>query len=246
MVERICIRQNAGGDIMIELNKAGRRYQVGQGEFWALRDITLSVPDAQLVTVLGPSGSGKSTLLNLVGGIDRADTGSVRVAGVDLSATSDQGLTQFRRECVGFVFQFFNLIPNLTVRENVEVTADIAAKPLAIDDVLEAVGLAALAGRFPSELSGGEQQRVSLARAVIKNPSLLLADEPTGSLDFATSRDILHLLVHINDTYHTTIMLVTHNAAIADMSDRVIRLRSGEVEEDRMVGRRVKPEEVTW
>lgn len=231
---------------MIELNKAGRRYRVGQGEFWALRDITLSIPDAQLVTVLGPSGSGKSTLLNLVGGIDRADTGSVRVAGVDLSATSDQGLTQFRRERIGFVFQFFNLIPNLTVRENVEVTADIAATPLAIGDVLEAVGLAAMADRFPSELSGGEQQRVSLARAVIKNPSLLLADEPTGSLDFATSRDILRLLVHINDTYQTTIMLVTHNAAIADMSDRVIRLRSGEVEEDRMVGRRVKPEEVTW
>jgi putative ABC transport system ATP-binding protein len=231
---------------MIELNKAGRRYHVGQGEFWALRDITLSIPDAQLVTVLGPSGSGKSTLLNLVGGIDRADTGSVQVAGVDLAAMSDQGLTQFRRERIGFVFQFFNLIPNLTVRENVEVTADIAAKPLAINDVLEAVGLAAMADRFPSELSGGEQQRVSLARAVIKNPSLLLADEPTGSLDFATSRDILRLLVHINETYQTTIMLVTHNAAIADMSDRVIRLRSGEVEEDRMVGRSVKPEEVTW
>jgi putative ABC transport system ATP-binding protein len=231
---------------MIELNKAGRRYHVGQGEFWALRDITLSIPDAQLVTVLGPSGSGKSTLLNLVGGIDRADTGSVQVAGVDLAAMSDQGLSQFRRERIGFVFQFFNLIPNLTVRENVEVTADIAAKPLAINDVLEAVGLAAMADRFPSELSGGEQQRVSLARAVIKNPSLLLADEPTGSLDFATSRDILRLLVHINETYQTTIMLVTHNAAIADMSDRVIRLRSGEVEEDRMVGRSVKPEEVTW
>ncbi len=231
---------------MIELDKAGRRYHVGQGELWALRDITLSIPDAQLVTVLGPSGSGKSTLLNLVGGIDRADTGSVRVAGVDLAAASDQGLTQFRRERIGFVFQFFNLIPNLTVRENIEVTSDIATKPLAIDELLEAVGLSAMAGRFPSELSGGEQQRVSLARAVIKNPSLLLADEPTGSLDFATSRDILRLLVHINDTYQTTIMLVTHNAAIADMSDRVIRLRSGEVEEDRMVGRRVKPEEVTW
>ncbi|MHB8071171.1 MAG: ABC transporter ATP-binding protein [Candidatus Cryosericum sp.] len=232
--------------MMIDLNKAGRRYQVGQGEFWALKDITLSIPDGQLVTVLGPSGSGKSTLLNLVGGIDHADTGSVRVAGVDLSTTSDQGLTLFRRERVGFVFQFFNLIPNLTVRENVEVTADIASKPLHIDDILEAVGLFAMADRFPSELSGGEQQRVSLARAVVKNPSLLLADEPTGSLDFATSRDILRLLVHINETYQTTVMLVTHNAAIADMSDRVIRLRSGEVEEDRMVGRRIKPEEVTW
>jgi putative ABC transport system ATP-binding protein len=231
---------------MIELNKAGRKYQMGQSEFWALRNITLSVPDGQLVTVLGPSGSGKSTLLNLVGGIDHADTGSVRVAGVDLSTTPEQGLTQFRRERVGFVFQFFNLIPNLTVRENVEVTADIATRPLAIDDILEAVGLSAMADRFPSELSGGEQQRVSLARAVVKNPSLLLADEPTGSLDFVTSRDILRLLVHINETYHTTVMLVTHNAAIADMSDRVIRLRSGEVEEDRMVGRRIKPEEVTW
>jgi putative ABC transport system ATP-binding protein len=231
---------------MIELNKAGRKYQMGQSEFWALRNITLSIPDGQLVTVLGPSGSGKSTLLNLVGGIDHADTGSVRVAGVDLSTTPEQGLTQFRRERVGFVFQFFNLIPNLTVRENVEVTADIATKPLAIDDILEAVGLSTMADRFPSELSGGEQQRVSLARAVVKNPSLLLADEPTGSLDFVTSRDILRLLVHVNEAYHTTVMLVTHNAAIADMSDRVIRLRSGEVEEDRMVGRRIKPEEVTW
>jgi putative ABC transport system ATP-binding protein len=231
---------------MIELNKAGRKYQMGQGEFWALRNITLSVPDGQLVTVLGPSGSGKSTLLNLVGGIDHADTGSVCVAGVDLSNTPEQGLTLFRRERVGFVFQFFNLIPNLTVRENVEVTADIATEPLAIDDILAAVGLSTMADRFPSELSGGEQQRVSLARAVVKKPALLLADEPTGSLDFATSRDILRLLVHINETYHTTVMLVTHNAAIADMSDRVIRLRSGEVEEDRMVGRRIKPEEVTW
>lgn len=231
---------------MVNLDKAGRQYLAGTGAFWALHEVTLSVPDGQLVTILGPSGSGKSTLLNIVGGIDRADTGTVHVAGIDLSSASERELVQFRRSRVGFVFQFFNLVPDLTVRENVEVTADIAANPLAISDVLEAVDLGAKADRFPFELSGGEQQRVSLARAVVKNPDLLLADEPTGSLDFATSREILRLLVDINETYRTTVLLVTHNAAISDMTDRVIRLRSGEIEEDRMIGRRIRPEEVSW
>lgn len=232
--------------MVIELNSVGRKYQMGQGEFWALKDVTLSVPEGQLVTILGPSGSGKSTLLNIMGGIDRADAGTVRVAGIDLSHASDSDLTQFRRDTVGFVFQFFNLIPNLTVQENIEVTASIVKKPLPMDDILQAVTLSSMADRFPAELSGGEQQRVSLARAVVKNPALLLADEPTGSLDFATSRDILRLLVRVNELYHTTIVLVTHNVAIADMTDRLIRLRSGEIEEDRLVGRRIKPEEVTW
>lgn len=232
--------------MVIELNNVGRKYQMGHGEFWALSNITLNIPEGQLVTVLGPSGSGKSTMLNIMGGIDRADAGTVRVAGIDLSHASDRDLTQFRRDTVGFVFQFFNLIPNLTVQENIEVTASIVKKPLPIDEILESVALASMATRFPAELSGGEQQRVSLARAVVKNPSLLLADEPTGSLDFATSRDILRLLVRVNELYHTTIVLVTHNAAIADMTDRLIRLRSGEIEEDRLVGRRIKAEEVTW
>jgi putative ABC transport system ATP-binding protein len=232
--------------MVIELNSVGRKYQMGQGEFWALKDVTLSIPEGQLVTILGPSGSGKSTLLNIMGGIDRADAGTVRVAGIDLSHASDSDLTQFRRDTVGFVFQFFNLIPNLTVQENIEVTASIVKKPLPMDDILQAVTLSSMADRFPAELSGGEQQRVSLARAVVKNPALLLADEPTGSLDFATSRDILRLLVRVNELYHTTIVLVTHNVAIADMTDRLIRLRSGEIEEDRLVGRRIKPEEVTW
>jgi len=196
-----------------------------------LKGVDLAMERGQIGVILGPSGSGKSTLLNIIGGVDRADSGTVEVDGERITDLNDNQLVEYRRESVGFVFQFYNLIPNLTVAENIEVVSNISKKPLKTDEVLAAVGLSDKKNRFPRELSGGEQQRVSVARAIVKNPKLLLCDEPTGALDLEASRGVLTLLQKVNKQFGTTMLMITHNNAIAGMAQAVFRLKSGEVAE---------------
>lgn len=211
-----------------------------------LKDVDLKMERGQIGVILGPSGSGKSTLMNIIGGVDRADGGTVEVGGERITDFNDNQLVEYRRERVGFVFQFYNLVPNLTVAENIEVVSNISKKPLKTDEVLSAVGLSDKKNRFPRELSGGEQQRVSIARAIVKNPKLLLCDEPTGALDLETSRGVLSLLQKVNAQFGTTILMITHNVAIAGMAHVVFRLRSGEVEEAAHNSEIIPAERIEW
>jgi putative ABC transport system ATP-binding protein len=232
----------------IRLRHVTKTYGTGASQVDALTDIDLSIPEGQFVTILGPSGSGKTTLLNLVGAIDDPTEGEIVAAGSALSSLDEDGRTEYRREAVGFVFQFFNLIPTLTAFENVELIAELTGGNGAgsAKEALEWVGLGARLDHFPSQLSGGEQQRVAIARALAKQPPLLLCDEPTGELDFETGRSILSLLRRLNRERGQTVLLVTHNAAIGAMADRVLRLHSGSIAEDRRNDDPVAPEEVTW
>jgi putative ABC transport system ATP-binding protein len=211
-----------------------------------LKGVDLKMERGQIGVILGPSGSGKSTLMNIIGGVDRADSGTVEVDGERITNLNDKQLVEYRRESVGFVFQFYNLIPNLTVAENIEVVSNISKKPLKTDEVLSAVGLSDKMNRFPRELSGGEQQRVSVARAIVKNPKLLLCDEPTGALDLEASRGVLSLLQKVNQQYGTTILMITHNSAIAGMAQTVFRLRSGEVAEVAHNSELIRAERIDW
>ncbi len=230
----------------IELTGVVRRYPAGETDFYALNGISLQVRTGELLVILGPSGSGKSTLLNLIGGIDRPDAGSILIDGQDLAAMDERRLTRYRRQTVGFVFQTSSLIPDLTVRENVEVTAHLHANPVPVDEALQLVSLSGKADKFPHELSGGEQQRASVARAIVKRPSLLLCDEPTGSLDYASAHDVLALLEQVSRTDRATVLIVTHNTAIAAMADRVVRLRSGEIVETTENPIRTAARDVSW
>lgn len=231
---------------MVRTRGLRKSYTTGTVETEVLHGLDLDLAAGQIGVILGPSGSGKSTLMNLVGGIARADEGEVTVDGVRLDALSDDALTDYRRREVGFVFQFYNLVPDLTAAENIEVVSNISTSPLDIDTVLGAVGLADLGDRFPRELSGGEQQRVAIARAIVKNPKIMLCDEPTGALDYETSRNILTLLQQINATYGTTILMITHNSAIAALAHRVYRLRSGTIEEQRTNATPEPAERIQW
>lgn len=211
-----------------------------------LKGVDLEMEKGQIGVILGPSGSGKSTLMNVIGGVDRADGGKVLVEGQSITACSDPQLVEYRRSSVGFVFQFYNLVPNLTVAENIEVVSNISQKPMSTEEVLAAVGLSDKKNRFPRELSGGEQQRVAIARAIVKNPKLLLCDEPTGALDFQTARSILKLLQEINQKYGTTILMITHNSGIAGMAHVVYRLRSGEVTDVQHNAELIPAERIEW
>jgi len=211
-----------------------------------LKGVGMELDKGQIGVILGPSGSGKSTLMNIIGGIDRADGGTVTIDSALISDLDDDALVEYRRESVGFVFQFYNLVPNLTVAENIELVANISKQPFPMDEVLEAVGILEKKNRFPRELSGGEQQRVSIARAIVKNPKLLLCDEPTGALDYETSRDVLSLLQKVNAQFGTTILMITHNSAIAGMAHAVFRLRSGEVVEAVQNTNLVPAERIEW
>lgn len=230
----------------MQLNDVGRTYQMGEVSVEVLKHVSLAIRRGEFLAIVGPSGSGKTTILNLVGGLDSPTYGRILYGKQDLTHASPRELTTYRREEVGFIFQFFNLVPNLTARENVMVATELAADPRDVDEVLEVVGLAERSQHFPSQLSGGEQQRVAIARAVAKNPKLMLCDEPTGSLDFQTGKRVLRLLVDLNRKLNTTMVVITHNAAIAEVADRVIHLRSGEVTEVTENASPIAPEEVVW
>ena len=232
----------------IQLEGVAKVFGGGAAEVRALRSMDLSVPEGEFAVILGPSGSGKTTLLNLIGAIDVPSAGRLVVDGTELEELDGGERTDFRRRSIGFVFQFFNLIPTLTARENVELVAELGGDGVAerAGRVLEDVGLGPRAGHFPAQMSGGEQQRVAIARALAKGAPILLCDEPTGELDFETGRRILRLLRRLNREEGRTVLMVTHNAAIGEMADRVIRLRSGEVVEDRSVGSPTDPEDLVW
>lgn len=221
-------------------------YQTGEVQVTALRNLSITLYAGEFVVILGPSGSGKSTLLNILGGIDAATSGQVLYDGKDLCGASEAVLTQYRRNAVGFVFQFYNLMPNLTARENVRLATDIVARPLHVEDVLRDVDMLDRAGHFPSQLSGGQQQRVAIARAVAKNPRMLLCDEPTGALDVQTGIQVLKVLRHFNEAYGKTVAIITHNASIANMADRVFTIRDGGIASVQENAHPVAPEEVAW
>jgi putative ABC transport system ATP-binding protein len=221
-------------------------YRMGDVTIEALAGIDLELYRGELVVLLGPSGSGKSTLLNILGGLDAPTAGTVRFLDHDLTTDDDEALTRYRREHVGFVFQFYNLIPSLTARENVELVTEIAPRPLDAADVLRMVGLAERLDHFPAQLSGGEQQRVAIARAVAKGPDVLLCDEPTGALDYLTGKLVLEVLDRVNRELGTTTAVITHNAGIAAMADRVVRMRSGRIVELVRNATRRAPAELEW
>ena len=223
-----------------------RVFRNGEVEIHALRGVDLELQAGEFVVLLGASGSGKSTLLNILGGLDSASSGEVWYGNEDLSHASEQRLTEFRRYHVGFVFQFYNLIPSLTARENVAIVTDIAPKPLPPEEALALVGLAERLDHFPAQLSGGEQQRVAIARAIAKRPQVLLCDEPTGALDSATGIRVLEVLRRINRELGTTTVVITHNAVIADMADRLIRLSDGRVSEVTHNPHPVDPQQLHW
>jgi putative ABC transport system ATP-binding protein len=223
-----------------------KTYRMGEAEVHALRGVDLDINAGEFIVLLGPSGSGKSTLLNILGGLDTPTSGSISFKTQDLSKADEAALTRYRREHVGFVFQFYNLIPALTARENVALVTDIAVQPMPAAEALAWVGLAERLDHFPSQLSGGEQQRVAIARAIAKRPDVLLCDEPTGALDYQTGKLVLEVIAKINAELGTTAMVITHNAAIAGMADRVLRLGDGRIVGEEKPARKLTPAEISW
>jgi putative ABC transport system ATP-binding protein len=219
---------------------------MGELDVVALNDVSLMVRQSELLVILGASGSGKSTLLNILGGLDVPTTGTVTYRDQDLSHATDAKLTEFRRRSVGFVFQFYNIIPSLTALENVRLVTDLVDEPMDPRQALELVGLADRASHFPSQMSGGEQQRVAIARAIAKRPDVLLCDEPTGALDFETGVKVLEVIDMVHRELDATVALITHNASIADMADRVLRMRSGSIVEEFAPAVRKQPRELSW
>lgn len=232
--------------MFITVENLRKSYQAGENKNEVLGGISLTLEKGQIGVILGPSGSGKSTLMNIIGGVDRADSGSIHVDGLEITSLDDDRLTDYRRDSVGFIFQFYNLVPNLTVTENIEVVSNISKAPLDMNTVLSAVGLEAKKKSFPRELSGGEQQRVAIARAIVKNPKLLLCDEPTGALDYETAHGVLSLLQQVNRDLGTTVLMITHNTAIGDMANVVYKLRAGEIVETIRHEETAPAERIEW
>ncbi len=233
-------------DAVFQIRGLTKIYRSGDVEVPALRGIDLDIYAGEFLVLLGASGSGKSTLLNIVGGLETATRGTVRYLDHDLTAATDDALTAYRRQHVGFVFQFYNLIPSLTARENLALVTDIVADPMSIDEALERVALTPRRDHFPAQLSGGEQQRVAIARAIVKRPQVLLCDEPTGALDYATGKLVLEVIARINSELGTTAVVITHNAAIAAMADRVVVLGDGLIQRVQVNATRLSPADLSW
>lgn len=223
-----------------------KSYGLGDAALKVLCDISLSVEKGEFCVLLGPSGSGKSTFLNIVGGLETCEAGSIVVNGQDVTAMKDRELDEYRRRELGFIFQFYNLVPDLTIRENIEVTKHISKNPLDVDELLKSLGLWEHRLKFPNQVSGGQQQRCAIGRALVKNPNLLLCDEPTGALDYSTSKEILKLLEKVNKTYDTTILVVTHNEAIGEMANRILRLHDGKLIENSVQISPKPAADITW
>ena len=223
-----------------------KTYQMGDAEVRALRGVSLDVKDGEFIVLLGPSGSGKSTFLNILGGLDHATEGRAFFRDHDLTNLPDEGLTEFRRQHVGFIFQFYNLIPSLTALENVDLVTDIVDNPMPPIEALRMVGLEDRAKHFPSQLSGGEQQRVAIARAIVKRPDILLCDEPTGALDSKTGIQVLETLVKANEELGATVLVVTHNAATAGLAHRVLHFADGRISKEVVNEKRLKPSDISW
>lgn len=233
-------------EAILEGRKVSKWYQMGEVRVEALKDAGFQIYQGEFVVVLGPSGSGKSTLLNVMGGMDQVSEGELYYRSLPLHEAGEKVLTRYRRETVGFIFQFFNLMPNLSVLENVQLATEIVKNSLPVKEVLAEVGLSDLTDRFPSQMSGGQQQRVAVARAIAKNPEILLCDEPTGALDSETGRQVLALLRKFNRERNKTVIVITHNASIAEMADRVFYMRDGRLARVRTVENPLAPEEVQW
>ena len=230
----------------VEIKGVKKSYGEGEAKTAVLSGIDLNIEKGEFCVLLGPSGSGKSTLLNIIGGIDNADEGYVMIDGEKTADMNEKRLTQYRRDHLGYVFQLYNLIPNLTVRENVEVGAYLSKNPLDTDELLKTLGLYAHRHKLPTQLSGGQQQRTAIGRAVIKNPDILLCDEPTGALDYNTSKEILALLERVNQQYGNTVIMVTHNDALKSMADRVVKLRDGRIRSDKLNEQKLPVSEIEW
>lgn len=230
----------------MEAKNLCKSFGQGEGKVDAIRNVNFKIEQGELTIILGPSGAGKSTLLNLIGGMDSATSGSLIVKGEDLSKFNQKQLGDYRRNYIGFVFQFYNLMPNLTAKENVELATELKKDALSVNKTLEAVGLGKRFNNFPSQLSGGEQQRVSVARAIAKNPDIILCDEPTGALDYETGKEILKLLSSCAKTQKKTVIIVTHNSALKDMADHLLRIKNGEIVLDEHNPNPVDIESIEW
>lgn len=232
--------------MFIQIKDLKKSYGSGENKVMVLQGISVDISKGDICVLLGPSGSGKSTLLNIIGGIDSADSGEISINGSVIQGMSDKELTSYRRKYLGYVFQAYNLIPDLTVKENIEVGAYLSKNPLEINELLDVLGLTEHKNKIPSQLSGGQQQRTAIGRAIIKNPDILLCDEPTGALDYKTSKDILELIERINQKYKNTVIMVTHNDAIKNMADRVIKLKDGVIRKDYINNEKISARELEW
>ena len=230
----------------LEISHLKKGFGTGENHIEVLKDINLKVSQGEFCVLLGPSGSGKSTLLNIIGGIDQANSGDIHIHGERMADMNEKTLTLYRRKHLGYIFQMYNLIPNLTIRENIEVGAYLSEKPLDVDELLHTLGLYDHRKKLPNQLSGGQQQRTAIGRAIVKNPDILLCDEPTGALDYATSKEILKLIETVNQKYGNTIIMVTHNDAIQNMADRVVRLRDGHIRSNTLNAQKVPAEQLDW
>ena len=232
--------------MFLELKQIKKSFGTGQSRVQVLKGIDLTLEKGEFCVMLGPSGSGKSTLLNIIGGIDQADGGEILIGGDRMADMDEKQLTLYRRRHLGYIFQMYNLIPNLTVRENIEVGAYLGTDPLPVEELLDTLGLTEHQNKLPNQLSGGQQQRTAIGRAIVKNPDILLCDEPTGALDYNTSKEILKLIETVNQKYGNTVILVTHNDALKDMATRVVKLRDGGIRKNYLNETRILAQDLDW